>query len=299
MHAGSSARSLRTIATVAALFLAACGGGHSGSVAPEAPATVQSLGAVTFALTIPNRVTASSERRAQYVSASTQSAKFVAAPGAVTTKVNLTGSICVPNSQATAKICTFTASAPVGAVTFAMTAYDQPFDGMGNLPTGTVALSAASNFSVTVIEGQNNTTVPLIAGGVPATIDLHFASGTSSHVVTGAGSSAIVANVYDGDGNIIVAPGAFVNTAGTATPIAITSTAATAHFGYTVTPAATGIAGARSSTITLNEPDDAVALSFDGAGFVPASDSLAHATVPRSRRRSASACSSCPRSCPR
>ena len=271
-------RRVRGAASCAVLALAACGGGGGASVAPATPAVA--LGTAQFALTIPNRIAMSSERRTQYISPSTLSAKFVANPGAITTKINLTSSICVPNAQATARICTFTAGAPVGMATFAMTTYDQDFDGSGSLPGGTNALSAASNFVVMIAEGMNNPTVPLIAGGIPTQIDLQFAgTGGTSAVVAGSGSTSVAINVYDADGNIIVAPGAFVNASGAATPLTITSSAATGYFGYTVTPASTGIAGARSSTITLNEPDDAVAVSYTGIGFVPGTDTLTHTAV--------------------
>jgi len=264
----------RAIGLCAAVVLTACGGGGGHTLPAAAPSpTAAPLGSARIALTIPNRITPSSERRAQYVSSSTQSVQFTANPGAVQTTVNLTGSNCVENAQSTGKVCTFPVSAPIGNVTFSMIAYDQ-LNGSGN------ALSAASNFSATIAEGKSNTLVPIIMGGIPNSIVVHYADGTMSAILDGAVTKPLTIDVYDADNNIIVAPGAFVNGSGVATPIVFTSTAANTHLGYTYTPAATGVTGAITNTISFAEPDDTVTFSYDGTAYVPASDTFAYPAIP-------------------
>jgi hypothetical protein len=268
-------------AMVGVLALAACGGGGGAKAVPAAAkATAAPMASATVQLTVPNRVAVAQGRRGvQYVSPNTQSVMFTA-NGTIVTKINLTGSICVPNAQSTAKLCTFSVTAPVGSVTFAMQAYDQQFVA-GVLPMGTNTLSAATNFTATIAEGSANTVLPVIMGGIPASINLAFSDGTTTATISGASSKQLIVTVYDASGAVIVAPGAFVDASGNAAPIALTSTIATSHIGYTLTPAATGVTGAIGAAISLAEPDDRVAFASDGStAYVAASDTLGHSTVP-------------------
>jgi|GEM_PF-4655733 len=268
----------RAAAAGALVLASACSGGGSHPI--EASATAKPLGAAHFTLTIPKHIATSAKRRATYISASTEAVLFTVSPGALQSKINLTSSNCTPNPAGTANLCTLTVSAPIGSDTFAMVAYDKPFNTDGSQPAGTQALSAASNFTATVVEGTSNVTTALIAGGIPSSLSIAY-SGTSSTTLTGGASSttALTVTVYDADGNIIVAPGSYVNALGIATPVTITSSAATTGFGYAVTPAGSTTAGATGGTITLNEPDDSVALAYNGSAYVPATDTLSH-TVP-------------------
>jgi hypothetical protein len=268
--------SRRTLSAVGfVMSLAACGGGGGGhsTAVPQAVATAKpAISSVNITLTIPARSTLS-RRRAAYISPSTQSMQFNASPGAVVTDVNLTAPLCSTNGTTGDKSCTFTVSAPVGNDTFTVVAYDEPFTA-GVLPGGTNALSGASSFAVTVTEGSANISVPLITGGVPATVALSLGGGASTFSLTGATSTALTVTAYDADGNIIVAPGAFANASGTATPLTIASANGTSGFGYAVTSAVTGTTGAAGATIALSEPDDTVALMWNGTSYVPATDTL-------------------------
>jgi hypothetical protein len=258
--------------------LAACGGSGGNHAAPLAPAAVATktpaLSSVHISLTIPARSTLS-RRRTTYISPSTQSMLFTVAPGAVQTKINLTGSICTTSGTTGDKSCTFGVTAPVGNDTVTVVAYDQPFNGSGVLPGGTNALSGASAFAVTVTEGANNVSVPLITGGVPATAAVGLATGVSSASFSAtATSAALTVTAYDADGNIIIAPGAFSDASGNPVPLTIDSLGGTTGFGYAVTSAATGTTGSPGATIALAEPDDTVALVWNGTSYVPATDTL-------------------------
>jgi len=269
--------SRRTLAAVGVIMLVcACGGGGGGSRSAAVPAAVATgkaaISSVNISLTIPARSTLS-RRRATYISPSTQSMQFTALPGSIVTDVNLNASVCTTSGTSGDKSCTFAVSAPVGNDTFTVVAYDQPYTA-GMLGSGAHALSGASSFAVTVTEGAANVSVPLITGGVPATVGLSLGGGVSSIAYTGATSTALTVTAYDADGNIIIAPGAFSNASGTATPLTIDSANGVSGFGYAVTSAATGTTGAAGATIALNEPDDTVALVYNGTSYVPATDTL-------------------------
>jgi hypothetical protein len=230
---------------------------------------------VRISLTIPARATLGGRRRSLYVSPSTQSMLFTATPGAILSKINLTAQSCTTNATTGDKQCVFSVSAPIGNDTFRVVAYDQPFDGSGNLPGNANALSGASSFAVTVTEGAANVSVPLITGGVPVTATVALASGVSSASFTTASTSApLTVTPYDADGNIIIAPGIFSDANGNALPLTIHSAAGAAGFGYAVTSAATGMTGSPGATIALAEPDDSVTLVWNATSYVPATDTL-------------------------
>ncbi len=265
-------------AGVGCALLAGCGAGASGGRSSAVPAAIAtkppSLSSVHITLTIPGRSTLS-RRRATYISPSTQSMQFTATPGAIVTKVNLTPQICTTSGTTGDKQCTFTVSAPIGSDTFSVVAYDQQFDGLGNLPNGTNALSAASSFAVTVTEGAANVSVPLITGGIPVTAAVGLATGASAvSFTTSTTSASLTVTAYDADGNIIIAPGVFSDASGNAVPLSIDSASGTSGFGYAVTSAATGTTGAAGATIALAEPDDTVALVWNATSYVPATDTL-------------------------
>jgi len=258
--------------------LAACGGSAGSRPAPLAPAAVATktpaLSSVHITLTIPARATLA-RRRALYISPSTLSMLFTATPGSILSKINLTPQICTTNATTGDKQCAFSVTAPLGNDTFRVVAYDQPFDGSGNLPGNANALSGASSFAVTVTEGSANVSVPLITGGVPVTATVALASGASSaSFTTSSASAALTVTAYDADGNVIIAPGSFSDANGNAVPLAIDSASGAAGFGYAVTSAATGMTGSPGATIALAEPDDSVALVWNGTSYVPATDTL-------------------------
>ena len=259
---------------VCTLVFAACGGTSGGrtSTVPPAVATKAPASSVRITLTIPARATLG-RRRTAYVSSSTQSMLFTALPGSIASKINLNAQLCTTNPLNGDKLCTFSVTAPVGADTFTVVAYDQPFDVAGNLPGFAHALSGASSFAVTVAEGAANVSVPLITGGVPVTVAVALAGGPKL-ALTGASATAVTFTAYDADNNVIVAPGAFSDLNGNAAPLTALSSAGTANLGYAVTSAATGTTGPTGATISLAEPDDTVALNWNGTAYVPNGDAL-------------------------
>ncbi len=276
----------RVLAGGALVALAACGGGgssHTSALPVAATAKPAANGIAHFTLTIPKRTaTTASKRRTQYVSASTQAVEFTVTPGGVPpTQLNLTSSNCAPTPQGNAETCTLPVAAPIGVDTFSMVAYDQPFNPNGSQPVGTNALSAASNFTATIAEGTANVTLPLISGGIPATLSIALSGGPTPTFTNGTAKTLpMTVTVYDADNNIIVAPGAYVDANGNPAPVTITASgAAGTAIGYAVTPAGSTVAGALSSTITLNQPDDSVVLSYSGNGYLAGEEDLAH-TIP-------------------
>jgi hypothetical protein len=261
-------------------MLSACAGGGSAATSAPTATKAKPTGTAHFTLTIPKRTAATAKRRAQYVSASTQAVLFTVNPGNLQTEINLTPSNCTTNPAGTANVCTLAVAAPIGTDTFAMVAYDQPFNADGTQPEGTQALSAASNFTVTIAEGQANVTTPLISGGIPSTLAVSVNGASSTTLNGGAASTTpVTVTVYDADNNIIVAPGSFVDASGNPAPVTLTSLAASSGFAYAVTPAGSTVAGTPGGTITLNEPDDRVSLAYNGSAYVPPFDELTH-TLP-------------------
>jgi len=190
---------------MAAATVACGGGGGGGSAAPgQQPAALTSG---TALLTIPNRVTASSVRQAQYVSASVVSVG-IAINGAGPTFANVSASSTLCTATSSGRTCAIPVGAPAGAATFVITLYDGP-SGSGNLlgtgsVTQTVVLGTA--FSVNVV-----------VNGVIATLAIAV-SPTSLPAVPGTPSTAtITATAKDADGNTIIGPGNYT------TPIALTN----------------------------------------------------------------------------
>ena len=240
------------IALSGALLLSGCAGAHSTGALPNTPTTGGSANApaatARFTLTIPNAATASAKTRVPaYVSSSTLSAG-VTVNGGTATGVDLSVGSTNCTAVSGGRVCTIAAPAPIGADTFGMKLYDGPLS--GGLPTGTV-LSAASNFAANVSEGSANVTVPLVLGGIPASVDV------STGAPPAAGTPAtypLTITAYDADGNVIVGPANYTDTIGNTgihLVINIASSQVTLHD------------GAQSGTlINVAGPTDAVTLQL-------------------------------------
>jgi hypothetical protein len=217
------------VAACGAVLASGCAGGHSTSAALPAAAGAPAASATArFTLTIPSAAaTTAGSRRPAYVSSSTLSAS-VAVNGGTATGVDLSAGATNCATVSGGRACTIAIPAPLGADTFTMKLYDGPLS--GGLPTGNV-LSAATNFAATVTEGTANITVPLVLGGIPASVDV------STGAPPTAGTPATIPltiTAYDADGNVIVGPGTYADQSGNSgihLVINITSSQVTLHDG--------------------------------------------------------------------
>jgi DNA-binding beta-propeller fold protein YncE len=199
----------------AVVGLASCSGG-GGAIAPNpAPTSAHSSGTAKeqLVISIPHKATTAGIRRAQYVSAATQSVTVNVVPQGSATPVsgfpqtmNLTTSSpnCVSTLASTQ--CTLTLALSAGSYDVSLTTFDQT-GGAGNV------LSAAQSVPITVLSGQANT-LPITLGGVPVSVQVVSAGGA----LTGSALSGFTlatnatANIsvfgLDADGNMILGPGA-------------------------------------------------------------------------------------------
>jgi hypothetical protein len=195
-----------------ALTVAACGGGGGtgSSVNPNAnanPGGAMVSGVAT--LTIPNASTASSVRRAQFVSPSAQSLSITidgAAP--IYANVSAASSLCTAGSGG--RTCTIPVSAPVGTDAISLGLYDGA-NGAGNLlggGSGTQAVVLGTSFTIIAVLSAVVASV-----GTPT---ITYASGTS-FVPGTPGTATMALPVADADGNAIPAGSQFL------TPLTITS----------------------------------------------------------------------------
>jgi hypothetical protein len=177
-----------------------------GAVLPGTTANASAT--ARFSLTVPNAVTtAGGTRRPAYVSSSTLSAS-ITVNGGTATGVNLSVGSTNCATVTGGRACTIAVPAALGSDTFTMELYDGPLT--GGLPTGNV-LSAATNFAATVTEGTANITVPLVLGGVPASVDV----GTGAPPTAGtAATIPLTITAYDADGNVIIGSAAYGDPSG-------------------------------------------------------------------------------------
>ena len=266
---------MRLLAVVVfASILAGCGSG--GGIAPSSSAvgtaqTPDSLQQVKMRLVISNGSTATSaaaQRRAQFVSTSTQGL-FVQVYAHTDTghsnllastiaNISSTSPACASSSSGLA--CFITVPAPAGTDDFVLTTYDQapttaaqPFANANVLAVGAV--------TATIVLNTTNT-LSVALGGVIKTVQLApiFAaqlSGSQS-------AYALTVNGLDADQNIIIA--------GTAdpysTPITLSISNEASGSGHTLL-SLNGSAGPGSTSVQLTQSSQAVTVLFDGVGVYP------------------------------
>jgi hypothetical protein len=198
----------RFATAVAAAMLAGCSGGaHSVAPAPSQNAAVTTqgkAGTAKFSLAIPSMPISPTARRAQFVSASTQSGAM-SVNGGTTVGFNLTAGGPNCTAVASGRACTISIPAPVGSDTFMLTVNDGPL--VAGAATGS-ALSASVGFTATVAEGAANVTTPLVLDGIPASYQLVVSQQPLAYSTSGATSDGTaILDVYDADSNLIVGPG--------------------------------------------------------------------------------------------
>lgn len=208
---------------------------------PSAPTTSQSNASGKIAITIPSAATLSSRAHRQYISPSTKSTTIALVANGKTTQIaeadlTPTSSGCSATSAGTQ--CSVSFIAPTGSDTFLMTLYDQT-GGKGNV-------LATANIAATLSAGAV-TSVPVSLDGTPtaATVVL----GASELPVGTAGSTSVIVQATDADGNIIVGPGSF------SSPLALAITG-DAHNTLSL------------STSSVTAPGQAITLKYNGGSNV-------------------------------
>ena len=258
---------LAAFISVAGLLLCACGGGGSQPAAapavPASPAAAPQMGQATVTITVPQEAIASIARHPAYVSASTQSISIssyavvggvIAAKASATTNQDLTST--APGCSGTGPIvCSVTVAAPIGTDAFSVSAYQ----GTGEMGAvlSTLPKSAATQY--TIVAGQANT-VPLVLGGVPATIVVSPAQSALTGGVSANFGISVVAS--DAGGKVIIGNAPYAN------PITLTDS--------------DGTGGTSLSTTSVTSPATAVTLAYNGntvASTVTLGASASGATV--------------------
>jgi hypothetical protein len=258
------------------LLVVACGGsGNTHAALPLATPSAKPATTARLALTIPPKGILARGRAALYISPNTSQAAVVVNGGAPQMfALSPTGPNCQTTSAGTA--CILNVAAPVGpSVSFQVSLDD----------SGSNVLSAGS-FTAAITEGASNVTFTLLLSGVPKTLDITSVGplGTFFSIGGGLQTSTLVTTVTDAHGDILIGNEPFVNAAGVATPISITSSNgssilyATAPFG--------GSFGAAAGTIVMNAPNDAVEMVFTGSGVPPGFDTLTYVRRTSLARRS-------------
>lgn len=245
-------KTTRLLALGITFVLAACSGAGGGGT-PTPPGVTggpHGMAAVDFTIVIPqNAVTATSRVRPTYISSNTQSLAMSVNGGAsqVFALTPSTNSNCSTTSGTTT--CTnLQAVAPVGTDNFVFTLYAST-NGSGS------ALSVAAVNNKVVQEGVANQlgqfTLNPVIGSIGLGIPGSFTAGTSSS------GNAINITAKDPSGATIIAPGSYVDSSDTTTPIALTSTATSFTFSVD--------AAAAAATGSLSGPSDSATLAFNGS----------------------------------
>lgn len=177
--------------------------------------------------------------------------------------MNLTSGSPGCTTAAPLLVCNVDLSLPPGALVASFTTYDRT-NGSGN------ALSQAQNLPLTIVEGQPNV-IPLILGGLPASLRVSAAGGTAGgqsglgFTVAGNGTGTLTITAVDADGNAIIGAGApVVQNVASDAPAQITASAAAnavtvtalanpaiAHVSLDVAPAAETGASTLSTSFTV------------------------------------------------
>lgn len=233
----------RSFSVLLLSVVSACsgGGGHALPQATTQPASISQKSQVTLALTIPHSTaTSADQRRPAYLSPATQSIRITVYQGGTPvygpTLVPLTVSSGNCTSTTVSTSCTVNLGLTGGlSYTADFTTYDDP-GGSGNV------LSQTLGFAFSVVAGQANVTLPVVLGGIPASIsitptaDSGYLDGnqTSGFTYYGSQTQNVVINALDARGNVIVGAGSptmsFYSTNGTVAQTPNTSNT------WTITP---------------------------------------------------------------
>jgi hypothetical protein len=215
-------------------------------------------------LRIPSAESASHARRAEYISAATQSASL-AVNGQVLVAFDTSASHN-PNCAATSTgtTCTATVAAAIGTDTFTLSTYDGTVNAAGT-PSG--SLLSTGTASKTITPGTANA-VNLVLSGAVASLEVVAAN---TLTVGTAGTSAITVNALDADGNTIVGSPSYVDASGN--PLVVT--VLDSDPGQTT----------KLSGLAISAPGASVSLSYDGTipyGKYPTVTASAHGLAPAS-----------------
>ena len=181
--------------------------------------------------------------RAKYVSASTASV-VLTVNGTPLPAYNTTATSPGCSASNGGVICSFAFAASVGAAAFNVKAYDAA-NGGGNL-------LSQGNVTQTLVAGSN--TIPVIMGGVTSWISVS-AAGINAGT---AGTTPVIVQAKDADGNVIVGPGNY------SSPITIAD-------GDTTGITTISVNGTNEGTsATVNSPSDSVVLNYSGKKLVSA-----------------------------
>lgn len=267
-------------------LLAGCGGGTSagGGMTPPTRSLGHNGGPATAQFTIlipPKSETQSHGVRPQYVSASTMAGSISVnggTPQYFQLDISSNPTNCYTNGSGYTE-CTIDIQAPGGNDTFAWNLYDAPATPVGcNLggPTDCTGdsgsiLSTYTSGAVPVTAGATNdlgtfTLNPVLAS-FAISVTPSLTAGTSS------GPYTVTLTAYDADGNVIIAPGDFVDSSGNPLPVTVTDPtllADGAPFNTNQAISFSSDGGSSSSTGTWNGPSDTVTMSYGGLSM-PAS----------------------------
>jgi len=224
---------------VSAAATVACGGGGSGPAVSGPPSTAAStspeMQSGQATLTIPARVTSSSARTAQYISASVASVAITVNGGTpMIGNVSANATNCTVTTGG-ARTCTIQVFAPIGSVTVTFTLYDA-----ANATGNVLGVGSATQ---TIVFGTPFN-IPVVVNGVVASVSI--AVSPTALPAGSTGTATITATAKDADGNTIIAPGNY------ATPIALTNSD---------TSGATTIAPS-----SLTAPGQTATLTYNGSG---------------------------------
>jgi hypothetical protein len=260
---------IRRLVPLLSLLVVACGGGSS-HAAPPAPlgsaASSSATATARLTLTIPSVGILARKRTPLYISPNTAQAVVTVNSGSPQTySLAPAGPNCQSVTGGTA--CVLNVVAPIGpSVSFQIALED----------TSSNVLSAGA-FTAAIAEGVSNVTLPLVLGGVPKTLDITSFNSLGLFFTIGGGqqTSRLVTTVKDAGGDILIGNEPFVNAAGVATPISITSANGSSIL-YATEPLG-GSFGAASGTVVMNAPSDSIEMEFTGTGVPPGFDTLTYA----------------------
>jgi hypothetical protein len=260
--------SIRSLVLAMSLLVVGCSSGNPHAVPAALAPSAAPAATARLTLTIPSVGILARRRTPAYISPNTTQAVVVVNAGAPQTySLSPTGPNCETVTGGTA--CVLNVAAPIGpSDTFQIALEDS-----SNNP-----LSAGS-FTTAIAEGVSNVTVPLVLGGVPKTLDITSSGSLGLFFTIGGGlqTSRLVTTIKDAHGDFLIGNEPFVNAAGVATPISVTS-ASGPSINYATAPFA-GSFGAAAGTFVMNAPTDELEMVFNGTGVPPGFDTLTYAPV--------------------
>lgn len=249
-------------------MLAACGGGSTHTTTVPQSSVNASGSNVQFSLLIPNAATPSAtSRKPAYVSPSTLSGT-IQVNGGVLQELDLSAGSTACTTVSGGRACIIATVAPIGSDTFSLVLYDGAFT--GGVHTGT-ALSRASNFSSNVTEGSANVSLPLILGGIPASVDVTAGGTLTAGTAT---TLPLIVTAYDAQNNVIVGGAGYVDPSGApllTVAMAITTSQVTLHDGPQSGSSIAITSPADVTTLQLNAPATILGIPFhvtNGSGVV-------------------------------